>query len=123
MSTSPGLHAKTLLEEGKRILALPVKDPTRAASLMLLTPQCLASMVELLKLVHQWRAYHEAYAAEHEKLVSLVHALLEATTAATNGTNRWATELPAGKAPVFRRCLNAIIRFVKTREINNAADH
>jgi hypothetical protein len=56
--------------------------------------------------------YLSGLETQHEKLLSLVYVLQETTRANTNGITLWATELPSGRAPTFRRALNAILHYL-----------
>ena len=54
--------------------------------------------------------FHAGYAENHQTLTELVYRLLGTVTAHSNGRGHWATELPDGTAPEFKRTLNAIIK-------------
>jgi hypothetical protein len=74
---------------------------------------------ERLLLLKQFRSatramleFHAGYAENHQTLTELVYRLLGTVSAHSNGRGHWATELPQGTAPEFKRTLNAIIKFL-----------
>lgn len=97
-----------LLAEMERTARMPVRSLERGASVYREWQQAREVLAELLQ-------YHSGYASELEGLTTRVGALLATFYDASEGSATWRTELPRGKAPAFRRALNALIRFIKGR--------
>ena len=97
-------------EETIRLMSLPTErggpPPNMMADVILQHRQ----LVEELRRATQ---REEGILDELRRIISLVAELLGATIASTNGLALWASELPPGKAPAFRRALNKIINYMR----------
>lgn len=105
---SPEQRAHQLREDMERTARMPVRSPERGANVYREWQQAREVLAELLP-------YLSGYASEHEALTTKVGALLATFTDASDGCATWRTELPRGKAPAFRRALNALVRHIKGR--------
>jgi hypothetical protein len=73
---------------------------------------------ELAEALQRLLAFHAGYRQDTLMTSALVQTLLEATFEATNGELKWASELPPGKAPFFRRALVNLIAHFKNIPTN-----
>ncbi len=99
-------RVRELLSRAKRTASLHAMDPTRTASMML-------EHTEFRELLLELAQYQAGYEQELQTLISLVSELQGATMAATNGSLAWVTELPPGKAPLFRAALNKLLKHLR----------
>ena len=104
---TPVEMARAALANETTLDSLPTAE--RAGARLASHQQMRQALVALL-------AHHLGYASENRIIGTLVMKLVDETFAATNGELRWASELPPGKAPAFRRALNNLIaHFRKNR--------
>lgn len=104
---TPIEQALTALEAENQADSLPTLE--RAGARLQSHPKLRQALSALM-------GYHSGYAAECRLTGELVVKLLNETFAATNGELRWASELPRGRAPAFRRALNnLVVHFKKNR--------
>ena len=101
---TPLLRAQALLNHARWLEELSRAEQT--AEKILIHAKIMANVADL-------KAYAEGVTQEYALLLKLGYELAESTRLATNGQVWWATELPDGKAPAFKRALNAFIFYVK----------
>lgn len=101
MTDSPLKALAALIAEADKADGLPLG--LQAAERLLLLRRFRNETLRLIE-------YHGGYADQHQTLVSLVYELLGTVTAHSNGRTHWASEVPHGTAPQFRRALNNLIR-------------
>jgi hypothetical protein len=105
---TPPEQVLQLLEDMARTLVMPPSSLERGANVYREWARARALLPLLLE-------YQAGYETELHALVQKVGALLVAFSESSNGSATWRTELPAGKAPQFRRALNALIRHIRER--------
>jgi hypothetical protein len=103
---TPVEDAQALIQQLQAIELTSDSAAQKAGHRLLLMPKLAASLEALL-------GYHQGYRQNTLVVSHLVRALLAETFAATNGELKWATELPPGKAPSFRRALVNLITYFK----------
>lgn len=105
------------IEEALHVLA-KVEDlyhqglskPQIAGALLLMLP-------EILEVLSNALDFQIGYQDRTQLIAKQVRRLLKETLAASNGELKWATELPPGKAPGFRRELNALQSLLNRTQI------
>lgn len=97
-------------EETIRLMSMPQgrggTPPAVMADLILQHRQLVA---ELRRATQR----EEGILDELRRLISMVAELLGTVIATTNGQALWTSELPPGKAPIFRRALNKIVAYMR----------
>ena len=101
---TPLQRAQSLLDHATRTAELTRAEQT--AEKILIHSEAMATVAEL-------KAYAEGVTQEYARLTTLGYVLAQTTYEATNGQNWWATELPDGKAPAFKRALVDFVTYVK----------
>lgn len=105
---NPPARAQQLLADMARTAVMSPRSSERGASVYQQWAEARELLPELLE-------YQAGFEAELEALVTKVGALLVAFSQSSNGSATWRTEIPHGKAPQFRRALNALIRHIRER--------
>lgn len=103
---TPVEQAQNVIERARAIEKTSETAAQKAGHRLALSREILAALEALL-------VYHLGYRQNTLVISELVRELLKQTFAATNGELRWATELPPGKAPYFRRALVNLIAHFK----------
>ena len=105
---TPLQRAELLLDQATKLGSLSRFEQT--AEKILIHSEAMATVADL-------KAYAEGVTQEFEQLTKLVFETAQTLHAATNGLNWWATELPDGKAPAFKKALVACILYVKRLQL------
>jgi hypothetical protein len=101
-------EARAALSRADEISSLPAAE--RASAQILQARALRAALQRVLE-------YHEGFAAEHHRLISLVFALLGTVESAhvTRPDRSWASFLGRGTVAVaFRRALNELVEYMHT---------
>lgn len=98
--------ARYLLAQAEATKGLPAAGQLRMSNMIL-------EHAQLREVLHDLLEFHEGYAQEHRTLVRMVFELAKTAIASSNGQLKWATEIPPGTAPQFRRALNDLLKYLR----------